>query len=614
MKSKELLKELNTAQYKAATVVNGNYLIAAGAGTGKTKVLTTRYIYLLDIGISAENICAFTFTKKAANEMQYRIKKQLGYDFEGTISTMHSFCYGYLLEEAKYLGFSSEPNIIDEDDSKKILKEIIKELNLDISEKNLSSNISKMKNHQKIDGRSLYTTMIENALFYEYQKRLKMCSLFDFDDLLYYFYMILVEDEIFREYIQSRYKYIMIDECQDTNKIQYEIITMMNGNNNLFMVGDQDQCIYSFRGSNLDNLTDFVEYKNATVLTLEENYRCGSYTLDAANKIISKNPNRIDKNLHTKRKENNNKVIYRELQSSVDEPAYAIKLINRLLKKGYKLNDFAILYRNNSQSIPFENELSKNNIPYRIIGNKPFYSYSEIKTLINYYRFLYNRTDDISLENIINVPSRGIGNVTVLNLKKVANDNNITLYEACLLSNDKAVIEFVELIKDLISQINTLSVPMFYDYLINKIDYEKYVIEQIKSNRKIERLEEFRTLILSSETSSYSLSEFINNLMLDKTNQSDSNDKINLLTIHQSKGLEFKIVIVAGCVQGIISPNTNSLSDLYEARNLMYVAITRAEDYLILLSYNQTFKNGKYINCAMSPFIIETGILSDKDN
>ncbi len=609
-----LLSQLNDAQYKAATVIHGDYLVAAGAGTGKTKVLTTRYIYLVHIGKSPYNICAFTFTKKAANEMLQRIRKVLGYDFEGTICTMHSFCYGYLIEEASRLGFTNVPNIIDETDSLKIIRSIIKKYNLEISETEVSKEISQIKNHQKVDNKSLYRTMLINAIFYEYQKKLIDSNFMDFDDLLYYFHKSLIENSVFREYIQERYEFIMIDEAQDINKIQYEIINIMNEkNHNLFMVGDQDQCIYSFRGSDINNLNDFIN-TGASVLKLEENYRCGIQTLNAANKLISKNTNRIDKVLFTNRNKNNNDIIYKEVSSVYDEPKYAIKLINRLLKKGYKRNDIAILYRNNSQVYPFENELNTNKIPYRIVGGKSFYSNSEIKVLISYYRFLNNQNDDISFETIINIPNRGIGNVTFLKIDKLAKEKKISLYEASKLVDEDSLIEFHSLIDDLKDKFNKIPALEYHKYLVTKLNYDLYVLEHFTSKRRMDRIREFENLIsnINSEVpAKQTIINFINQLYVDKeTDKNDNNDKINLLTIHQAKGLEYKVVIVAGCVDGIISPKTNNIRDMNEARNLMYVAMTRAEDYLILLGYTSTYKNGKHVGCTMSPFIVETGILN----
>lgn len=608
-----LLSQLNEAQYKAATVIYGDYLVAAGAGTGKTKVLTTRYVYLIHIGKSPYNICAFTFTKKAANEMLQRIRKVLGYDFEGTICTMHSFCYGYLIEEASRLGFTNVPNIIDETDSLKILRNIIKKYNLEISENEVAKEISQIKNHQRLENRSLYRSMLINGIFYEYQSKLMESNLMDFDDLLYYFHKSLIEDSIFREYIQERYEFIMVDEAQDINKIQYEIINIMNEkNHNLFMVGDQDQCIYSFRGSDINNLNDFIN-TGALVLKLEENYRCGIQTLNAANKLISKNKNRIDKVLFTNRNENNNDIIYKEVSSVYDEPKYAIKLINRLLRKGYKRNDIAILYRNNSQVYPFENELTTNQIPYRIVGGKPFYSNSEIKVLISYYRFLNNFNDNISFEAIINTPNRGIGNVTFLKIDKLAKEKKISLYEASKLIDEDSLRGFHALIDDLNDKFNELAASKFHKYLVTKLDYELYVLENFTSKRRMDRIREFDNLIsnVSSELpAKQTIINFINQLFIDnEIEKNDNNDKINLLTIHQAKGLEFKVVIVAGCVDGIISPKTNNIKDMNEARNLMYVAMTRAEDYLILLGYTSTFKNGKQVGCIMSPFIVESGVL-----
>ena len=395
------LKELNENQNQAVTRTSGYTLILAGAGTGKTRVLTYRIGYLIERKAYPGSIFAFTFTNKAANEMKVRLK-YLNINTNGlTVSTFHSFCFGYLSVLAPYLGYKEFFIVIDDDDKLKVIRKIINENNIELIDTEVAKIISAIKNHTKYPLKSLKESFIINYVFHRYQEILKSYNKMDLDDLVYQFYKLLRQEKYFLEHLQKTCQYILVDECQDINNIQYEILLMLaKKHNNLFLVGDQDQCIYAFRGSNIENINHFINEKMAKVIKLEENYRSNKNILEVANALISNNKMRLDKKLYTTNRDQKFQVIRSDLASDKDEAIYVAKLIQKLIILDYNYSDIAVLYRNHFISTNFEKEFMRMNIPYHIFGSFPFFKHKEIKTLIFYYQFLNNNDDDQALREI----------------------------------------------------------------------------------------------------------------------------------------------------------------------------------------------------------------------
>lgn len=421
---------LNKMQQEAIHTLEEKVLVVAGAGTGKTTVLTERIMFLLRLGVSEKNIYAFTFTNKAANEMKERIQTKLNKDIDLNISTFHSYFYSILRIFPEYIGFERGIQVLDEEDKKQVIKQIIKEHNIKMDDKVLITLISKIKNYVEYDPLSVEEQLHLNKTFIEYQETLRRYNKLDFDDILYYFKDLLDTSSFIREALQDECKYILVDECQDTNKIQYEIIKILSQKHqNLYMVGDPDQLIYTFRGSNIDNINDFILNENAQVIKLEENYRSTTSILSAANSVINKNTNRVDKTLYTNNTINDIQVIYRNLSNNYDEAQYLRLLIEKLIQQGYQYKDMAVLYRNNYLSPPIEKELIQSKIPFIIYGGYPFFKHKEIKTLISYYRFIHNPKDDISFDYIINTPYRRLSPPELIELSNKQKTLNLSKYE-----------------------------------------------------------------------------------------------------------------------------------------------------------------------------------------
>ena len=594
------IDNLNKEQQKAVLVNSGPLLVLAGAGSGKTKVLTTKIAYLIDdIGVSPYSILAITFTNKAAKEMSERLYNMIGEEStKCQISTFHSFGLKILRENYSYLGYFNNFIIMDSEDTLSIIKKILKELNLDSKIYNpfaIRSKISGCKNElmEPLDYEKYAASEFEKIVLkvYEmYQATLKKNNSVDFDDLLVLpIKLFKAYPEILQKY-QERYKYILIDEYQDTNEAQY-ILTKMISNKyrNICVVGDVDQSIYGFRGANYRNILNFEkDYKDALVIKLEQNYRSTNNILEAANCVIKNNKERKDKVLWSK-KDKGPKVSYFRAFNERDEAFYVIREIKKLLANGTNPQDIAVLYRTNAQSRIMEEELLKENLSYRVVGSFYFYSRKEIKDLIAYLRLIHNEKDNVSLLRVINTPKRGIGNKTVNNLINIANIENKSIYE--VISSGKEL-EFKNMIEDLKEISKNITLTELIDKVLDVTGIkEEYKNEKtLEADIRIENLEEFKSITKSFEEKYglVSLEDFLLEISLvsDVNEYKDDKNRISLMTVHSVKGLEFDNVFVIGLEEGIF-PHINSLmdnSEIEEERRLMYVAITRAREKLYLVN------------------------------
>ena len=604
-----MLDELNDRQKEAVLYNDGPLLILAGAGSGKTKTLTTKIAYLIEHEhISPYSILAITFTNKAAKEMKDRLFLTVGNDVKKlTVSTFHSFGLKLLRENYERLGYEKNFVIMDSDDSLTVVKKIIKDMGYDpkiYNPKAIRNKISSCKNEMISPAMyeryavSDYEKTIQQV-YEKYQDKLKRNNSVDFDDLLLLPIELFKKNEDLLEKYQDLYRYILIDEYQDTNEAQYILTKLLSDKyRNITCVGDDSQSIYSFRGANYKNILNFEkDYKDAKIILLEENYRSTSNILDAANNVIKHNKQRKDKNLWTNRGVGE-KIKYYRAYDEKDEAHYVVSKINELVNKGIDYKDIAVLYRTNAQSRVMEEELLKENLPYRVVGSFYFYSRKEIKDLIAYLRLIHNSKDNVSLLRVINTPKRGIGLKTIENLTQIADDNEISIYEAI---NSGKELEF----KNLIERLKEVSENLTLTELIDKVLDASGMRQELESEDsleaevRLENLEEFKSITKAFEEAegSVSLEEFLLEISLvsDVEENKDDPNRISLMTVHSVKGLEFNYVFVIGLEEGIF-PHMNSLmesSDVEEERRLMYVAITRAKDDLHLINARRRTLFGK---------------------
>jgi len=618
------INKLNNKQKEAVINTEGPLLILAGAGSGKTRVLTYKVAYLIEEKkIEPYNILAITFTNKAAKEMKDRINFLIGEKFLNIqISTFHSFGYKIIRENYKLLDYKSNFTILDSDDSVSVIKKVLKELNLDpkyYNPVNIKNKISSAKNefidcneYQKY-ANTLFEKTIAN-IYTKYNNILFKNNSVDFDDLL------ILPIKLFKEYpnvlmdYQEKYKYILIDEYQDTNEAQYILTKMISAKHkNICVVGDGDQSIYSFRGANYKNILNFEnDYKDAKVILLEENYRSTQNILSTANKVIKNNKNRKEKNLFCQNEEGLEINYYRAYDER-NEVEYVIKEINKkILEKNITYNDIAILYRTNAQSRIFEEELLKANIPFKVVGGFNFYRRKEIKSLINYLKLIYNEKDDVSLLEIINVPRRGIGEVTINKLSIKSQENNKCIYDVI---NSGKELQFKEIIEYLRTFAKNNTLTNLIEEILNKSGMKEELKSEksIEADIRLENLEEFKSISRSFEEVKgiISLEDFLMELALvnDVNEQTENKEQINLMTAHSVKGLEFNIVFIVGLEEGIF-PHINSLFDnhqIEEERRLCYVAITRAKKELYFINAKRRLLYGKNQANPVSRFIIEAG-------
>ena len=614
------LNDLNEKQLEAVKNSEGPLLVLAGAGSGKTKVLTTRVAYLInECGIAPFNILAITFTNKAAKEMKDRIYNMLGsiaYDIK--ISTFHSLGVLFVRENYDLLGYSKNFTIIDSDDSLTIIKKIIKDLGYDpkyYNPKMIRNMISSAKNEllSPTDYERFANTeeaRVAYEVYLKYQNKLMASNSLDFDDLLMKPIELLRKNpEVLKSY-QERFQYILIDEYQDTNEAQYILSKMLAAKHkNICVVGDNDQSIYSFRGSNYKNILNFErDYKDAKVIMLEENYRSTKNILNVANSVIKNNKERKDKNLWTNNPDGD-KVVYHTALNEKDEASYVINEIKKLVSNGEELSNMAVLYRTNAQSRTVEEAFLANNIPYKVVGSFYFYNRKEIKDLISYLRIIYNHNDDVSLLRVINVPKRGIGTKTIENLTFEANLYNKSIYDTITSGKE---LEFKNIIEDIVANMANLSLTELIDYILDKTGIKKELESEnsVDAEIRLENLEEFKSITKNFEEAYglASLEDFLAEISLvaDIEEHKDNPNTVTLMTIHSAKGLEFDYVFVVGLEEGIF-PHNNSIfeGNIEEERRLCYVAITRASKKLWLINTNERMLYGERNRNNPSRFIKE---------
>ena len=607
----DFIKGLNDRQKEAVLHTEGPLLILAGAGSGKTRVLTHRIAYLIEEkGIFPGNILAITFTNKAANEMKERVAGLLDGDINNIwMGTFHSICVRILRRDIDKIGFERSFSIYDRDDQITLVKECIKEINLDkdmYKERVVLSIISSLKDsmtkpdtyiNQNYDD---YYKRNVGEIYALYEKKLKGNNALDFDDLIIKTVELFKTNPTILEYYQNKFRYIFVDEYQDTNKIQYEFIRLLSGKRkNLCVVGDDDQSIYKFRGADITNILNFEkDFPNTKIIKLEQNYRSTQNILDVANHVIKNNYERKDKKLWTANEEGNQVVVENVVDS--DEEAYFVaNKIEEFMTEGYEPSDFAILYRTNAQSRSFEEVFMRRNISYKLVGGLRFYDRREIKDIIAYLKLIQNPVDDVSLKRIINVPKRGIGNVTMERIEEYANKTGESLYSAILSVDEIPKLskratdnlkKFADMINNFFAAKEVMDLKEFIEKIIYDTGYIKELEEEgsIESRTRLDNIREFISVAVDFEVTNPdgTLEDFLADISLlsdvDKT--ADVDNSVTLLTVHSAKGLEFPVVFMVGMEEGLfpISRALNNESELEEERRLCYVAITRAERLLYI--------------------------------
>jgi len=618
------LEGLNERQKEAVINTEGPVLVIAGAGSGKTKVLTTRIAYLIENKkVNSKNILAITFTNKAAKEMKDRVSNILKRDVRRMhISTFHSFGVEILREYGYLVNIDKNFTILDSDDSLKVIKIIIDDMNLNktISPKHVKEVISSYKNKLVLPEeaeKNTYTFEEKQIvdIYEKYNKKLYNSNSVDFDDLLLIPYLILDKYNAVLEDFQEKYKYILIDEYQDTNDAQYFLVKILSAKyKNLFVVGDSDQSIYSFRGANYKNILNFTkDFPNAKVIKLEQNYRSTNNILSIANNVIKNNIERSHKDLWSSLGDGE-KVKFNQLNTEEDEVNYVISEIKKISNQ-YDYDDIAIIYRTNAQSRLFEQLFINNVIPFKLVGSFGFFNKKEIKDLIAYLKLIDNPKDDISFLRIVNYPTRGIGNKTIENLQRKANLSNLSLYES-IEEDDKKLILFKNLIEEIKDNYENISLKS----LVERICEKTNLLETIKKDNDLEssireeNIKEFITYVDNYEKeNNSSLREFLENLILfsDRENNNENEEKkVNLMTVHAVKGLEFKVVFVVGLEESLFpyQLSLENVQDIEEERRLYYVAVTRAKEKLYLLSAKRRYAFAKISYNPVSRFVYESNI------
>lgn len=630
--------KLNEQQKEGVFTTEGAVLILAGAGSGKTGVLTHRIAHLIDdLGVNSYNILAITFTNKAAKEMKERVDRLVGMGADSAwIMTFHAACVRILRRYICRIGYDNNFTIYDTDDQKSVIKDILKRKNFDpkqYKDRTILSVISNAKDnlispddmYQSSGGN--YNTMKTAEIYREYQEQLKKNNAVDFDDIIGLTVKLFNEDKEVLRYYQERFRYIMVDEYQDTNRAQFNLIRLLaGGHGNLCVVGDDDQSIYKFRGADINNILDFEKYFNdAKIIKLEQNYRSTQKILDVANEVIKNNAGRKDKRLWTSVKDGT-KVIFNVYENGYEEArGIAEDIAHRHLHDRKDYSDFAILYRTNAQSRSLEEKLIEKNIPYRIYGGINFYARREIKDILAYLKTIDNARDDLAVKRILNVPKRGIGATSVAKVDDYAYENDITFYVALRQAKEvpglqRAVSKvegFVTQIEILKSKSQYIGVGKLIEEIIETVGYSDYIDAESESDEQAtERRQNIDELI--SKAVQYeetvdepSLSGFLEEVALvaDIDNLDENNDMVSLMTIHSAKGLEFPIVYLAGMEDGLfpsyMSISTGDESDIEEERRLCYVGITRAKETLIMSAARMRTVRGETQMNRTSRFVRE---------
>ena len=628
-----ILDKLNSEQKKAGAKVNGPLLILAGAGSGKTRTITYRIAYMIqELGISPYSILAVTFTNKAAKEMRERVENLIGEDGKrAMISTFHSFGLRLLRVYSKIIGYDSNFTIYDTDDQKKVVKGIMKQLvikNKDLTEGKIVSRISKLKEdgispeEYEKDHRFESDANIIYEVYKRYNQTLKENNGMDFSDILTNTYKLLENREVL-EKLQEKFKYIMVDEYQDTNNIQYKIINKIAAKyRNICVVGDENQSIYGFRGADIRNILDFEkDYPDAVVIKLEENYRSTKIILDAANEVIKNNKTSKDKKLWTK-KVSGDKIILKPCSDGRDEVNFVIEEIVEMRKDGRGYNDFTILYRTNAQSRLFEEGFLRYNIPYKVFGGMQFYQRAEIKDILAYLSVINNTRDGINLDRIINVPKRKIGDKTIEKIKNYAEEKGLSIYDSLKEAENipglsSAVTEKLKEFSNMMAELEEFSfelpVSELFDEVIKKVGYFSYLNSSYDdAESRIENVEELKNSIIELENvvDNLTLREYLENVSLvSATDDLDSErEYVKLMTIHNAKGLEFPVIFLVG-MEDEIFPNTTKVmidnESLEEERRICYVAITRAEEKLYISHAAMRYMYGQMDYRTRSRFVDE---------
>ena len=629
----EILKELNDKQYEAVVNTKGPCLVIAGAGSGKTKVLTHKIAYIMqEENAKPWDILAITFTNKAANEMKERIANLVGDNVKDMwVGTFHSICVRILRRFIDRIGFDTSFIIFDTSDQKTLIKNCLKDLAIDdklFNERSVQSEISNAKNDMlepfQYTAKAMGDYRKEKiATVYElYQKRLKENNAIDFDDIINYTIKILMENPDVLEYYSNKFKYVLVDEYQDTNKAQFTLITLLaSKNGNITVVGDNDQGIYSFRGADISNILNFEkDFPGTKIIKLEQNYRCTGNILKAANAVIKNNEVKYAKKLWTENEIGKLPRVYLA-DNEYDEGSYIVEQIEHLKREEYyKYSDFAILYRMNTQSRAIEDIFRRENIPYKIIGGLKFYERKEIKDIIAYLRLIQNTSDNLSLKRIINEPKRGIGKTSLDSIEELANNEGISMYKIIKDAQQYGLNriylksrDFINVIEELRQKQKDLTISELIKLTLKNTGYMQALKDEktIEAENRIENLDEFLTVAIEFEEqfAENTLADFLEGITLssDLDNMEETEDSVTLMTLHSAKGLEFPVVFLVGMEEGIF-PGYKSIGEpkeLEEERRLCYVGITRAKENLFLTCSKKRTIFGSTSCNAVSRFLKE---------
>ena len=609
MDKEDIIQGLNDRQKEAVLATEGPCLVIAGAGSGKTKVLTHKIAYDIANGVKPWNILAITFTNKAANEMKERIEKLIGDDAKDVwMGTFHSICVRILRRYIDRIGYKSDFVIFDTSDQRTLVKECLKTLKIDdklFTDRAVLYEISNGKN-EMLEPKAYSAKYAGDfrkekiAQIYDlYQSKLKENNAIDFDDIINFTIKILIDNSDVLEYYTEKFKYVLVDEYQDTNKAQFTLVSLFASRyGNITAVGDNDQGIYSFRGADITNILNFErDFPGTKIIKLEQNYRCTGNILKAANAVIKHNENKYDKKLWTENEEGHIPCIYSG-EDEYDEARYIVEQINHLkTEEYYKYSDFTILYRMNAQSRAIEDILMREQIPYKVIGGLKFYERKEIKDIIAYLRLIHNTADNLSLRRIINEPKRGIGKTSLDKIQEISDKTGISMYEIIKNAQEYDLNrvyvssrDFINQIEELRNKKDELKISDLIKQTLKDTGYTKALEleNSVEAETRIENLEEFLTVAIEfeEESADNTLAEFLENITLssDIDNLEEKEDSVTLMTLHSAKGLEFPVVFLVGMEEGIF-PGYKSIGEpkeLEEERRLFYVGITRAKQYLYL--------------------------------
>jgi DNA helicase-2/ATP-dependent DNA helicase PcrA len=630
----ELLGKLNDRQREAVEYTDGPLLILAGAGSGKTRVLTYKIAYLLSQKIVKPwEILAITFTNKAAKEMKQRVGELVSSEEASSIwlGTFHSICVRILKREIELLGYSKDFNIFDELDKEKVIKEVMKKMNVDDKQYPVSyikNEIGRAKDQMK--NPIVYSNEVAGdfrrkkvaEIYTEYQKTLKKNNAIDFDDIIMLTVEIFLKDSDILAYYQNKFKYILVDEYQDTNKIQFLLISLLSSaHGNICVVGDESQSIYGFRGADIENILNFEkELPSSKIIKLEENYRSSKTILKAANEVIKNNKSKIDKNLWTQNEEGE-KIEYVTLSNEYEEVEYIVDKIDEICKREKKsYSDFAVLFRTNAQARVLEEVFMRSGTPYRLIGGLKFYSRKEIKDLTSYLKLIQNTSDNIALKRIINEPKRGIGDTAVDRLDEIATQKGLSIFEAIQDSDNLVgirssgnIIIFRDMIKELIAKKDQIKVSELMKLILKASGYETMLNEENdkEAEMRFENLMEFIGVAIEfeNESADNKLADFLDSIALvsDVDKLDEDAEAVTLMTMHSAKGLEFNTVFLVGMEEGLF-PSKRSMDEdeaVEEERRLCYVGITRARKNLYITNASKRTLYGTTTYCMPSRFVEE---------